>query len=156
MENKVSQEGKYFYSFIHHIIEQYCCQSLYVIVNGNREEKGCEVLSGEHHRAGAVRAAIQLLHTTNFVLRTRALSGRDLLSQFLLLPALLVPAIWQSFPKIPHIKGTRNPFMGTKIKSTTHYQRFCITGLCWIVPYLCRQSLKDHGTNRWQAALLRC
>lgn len=104
----------FLYSFIHHSIAQYCGRSLYIIANGNGEDKGCEVLFGEHHRAGAVRPAVQVVQNTNFAPRTRAPSGGDFLGQLLLLPALLVTAICQSFPQISQIKSTRNPFMGTE------------------------------------------
>lgn len=113
MENKVDQEGTFLYSFIHHSIAQYCGQSRYVTANGNGK-KGCEVLFREPHRAGAVRPAIQVVQNPNFAPRIRDPSGGDFLGQLLLLPALLVTAICQTFPKISQIEGTRNQSMGTK------------------------------------------
>lgn len=77
MENKVDQEGTFLYAFIHHSTAQYHGQSLYVITNGNGGKKGCEVLFGEHHRAGPVRPAIQVVQNTNFAPGTRALAGGD-------------------------------------------------------------------------------
>lgn len=114
MENEVDRKETFLYLFIHHSIAQYSGQFLYVIANGNGEEKGCEVLFGEHHRAGAVRPAFQITQNTNFAPGTRASSGGNFLGQVLLLPALLVTAICQPFPQISQIKGTRNPFMDTK------------------------------------------
>ena len=62
-----------------------------------------------------------------------------------------IPVLFQIFSD----KGQEIHFRAQN-KSTTHYKRFYIAGLCWIVPSPSSLSLKDHGTNRWRTALLRC